>query len=260
MNIAKVLMAAAIAPLAFSTAAQAQSAVGLVGDKTLVTIDVATGKSTKIGDVKGVDTLLGIDVRSSDKKLYGVAGDGSLVTIDTATGAATPVSKLDMMLPAGVMASVDFNPMADKLRVMGSDGTNLRVDPATGKVTKDGSLNWEPGDANASAKSNVVATAYLNSYGKPEKTAMFDIDGTLASLLQQTKPNDGILKTIGKLGVEVPNVAFDIHTTAAGENTAYLVAGTSLYTVDLATGKAGKAVAISGAEGAIRDLAVLAAE
>jgi hypothetical protein len=258
MTLAKILMAGA-AVLAVTASARAETAVGLVGDKTLVVFDTATAKVSKKMDVTGVTKLLGIDVRSADKKLYGVSADGSLVSIDTTTGAATVVSKLDIMLPEGVMASVDFNPMADKLRVMGSDGTNLRVDPASGKVTKDGSLNWEPADANAAAKSNVVATAYLNSFGKPEKTAMYDIDAALG-LLQQTKPNDGTLKTIGALGIDkAANIAFDIYTTADGTNTAYLVAGAKLYTVDIATGKATAKGEITGATGAIRDVTILPA-
>jgi len=258
MTFAKILLSSA-AVLALAAPAAAETAVGLVGDKTLVMFDTAAPKVSKKMDVTGVDKLLGIDLRPSDKKLYGVAGDGSLVMIDTATGAATAVSKLDMLLPVGVMASVDFNPAADKLRVMGSDGTNLRVDPASGKVTKDGSLNWEPADANAAVKSNIVATAYLNSFGKPEKTAMYDID-TAFGLVQQTKPNDGTLKTIGALGVGTPtNWAFDIHTSADGTNTAYLVAGAKLHTVDLATGKATAKGEITGAPGLIRDVTILPA-
>lgn len=258
MTFAKFLLTSA-AVAAFAAPAAAETAVGLVGDKTLVIFDTTAPKVSKKMDVTGVDKLIGIDLRPMDKKLYGVAADGSLVSIDTASGAATLVSKLDMMLPAGVMASVDFNPAADKLRVIGNDGTNLRVDPASGKVTKDGALNWEAADANAAAKSNVVATAYANSYGKPEKTAMYDIDMALG-LLQQTKPNDGTLKTIGALGVDgASNIAFDIYTSADGTNTAYLVAGAKLYTVDIATGKASAKGDITGAPGLIRDVTILPA-
>ena len=61
-------------------------------------------------------------------------------TIDPATGKATLKSKLDTALPEGAMATVDFNPAADRLRIIGSDGTNLRANVDDGKVTKDGSL------------------------------------------------------------------------------------------------------------------------
>ena len=59
--------------------------------------------------------------------LYGLVADGTVVTIDPASGKATEKSKLDAMMPSGMMATVDFNPVADRLRVIGSDGTNLWV-------------------------------------------------------------------------------------------------------------------------------------
>jgi hypothetical protein len=241
--------------LALSAAASAAPAIGLLGDKTLVWFDTDKPAETKKVEVTGVERLHGIDVRSSDKQLYGVASDGSLVSINIETGAATAVSKLSKMLPEGVVATVDFNPMADKLRVMGSDGTNLRVDPASGEVTTDGSLAFEAGDASAETKPNIVATAYINSYGKPEKTAMYDIDAS-GLFIQQVKPNDGTLKTIGQLGVALGDaVAFDVHTTADGMNTAWLATGGALYKVSLETGAAEKAA--DGVDAGLRDLAIL---
>ena len=245
--------------LALSGAAFAAPAVGLVGDKTLVWFDTDKPEITKTVEVTGVDRLHGIDVRPADGKLYGVAGDGTIVTIDLESGAAAAGSKLSSMLPEGASASVDFNPVADRLRVMGSDGTNLRAHPDTGEVTVDGSLKFEAGDASAEMAPKVVATAYLNSFGKPEKTAMYDInaDGTF---IQQTAPNDGTLKTIGKLGIDgADTFAFDIQTTADGVNTAWLAAGGALYKVNIETGAAEKSADMTGGDQPIRDLAILAA-
>lgn len=249
------LMLTAASLAAISGAAVAAPAVALTGDKTLIWFDTDKPAETKSIEVTGVDRLHGIDLRPADKAVYGVAGDGSLVTINLESGAATVVSKLSETLPEGVKASVDFNPMADKLRVMGSDGTNLRVDPASGKVTKDGSLAYEPGDPSAEAKPNIVATAYINSFGKPEKTAMYDIDAS-GLFIQQTKPNDGTLKTIGKLeGVTVgENVAFDVQTTEAGDNTAWLATGGALYKVNIETGAAEKAADV---DAGFRDITFL---
>lgn len=240
------------------SAAHAAPVVGLTGDKTLVWFDTDKPEIAKTVELTGVDKLHGIDLRPGDGKLYGVSGDGQIVSIDVQAGTATAVAKLSSTLPEGVSASVDFNPMADRLRIMGSDGSNLRANSDTGEVTVDGSLAFEAGDANAEAKPKVVATAYLNSYGKPEKTAMYDInaDGTF---LQQTKPNDGALKTIGKLGVAGDVFAFDIQTTADGANTAWLVAGNVLYKVNLETGAAEKSADITGATQPLRDIAVLPA-
>lgn len=261
MKIPHTVLVSAFAIAASASTAAAQTAVGLVGDNTLVMIDVAKPAVTKTMKVDGVDKLLGIDVRPANKMLYGVAVDGTVVTIDMKTGKATKVSKLDKMIPASASAIVDFNPAADKLRFMGSDGTNLRADVDTGKVTTDGSLAFEEGDMHKGEKPNIVAAAYSNSHGKPEKTAMYDVDATIGALIHQTKPNDGTLKAIGKFGVaKVSSYAFDIHTTADGKNTAWLVAGDSLYTVALDTGKATMVGQIQGAKGTLRDIAALPAQ
>ena len=242
-----------------STSALAAPAVALVGDKTLVMFDTETFAAGASVAVSGVDRLLGIDVRPGDGMLYGVGADGAIVTIDPATGAATSKSMLSEKLPDGVSASVDFNPAADRLQLVGSDGTNLRANVDDGSVTVDGALNFDPTDANAAATSSVVAVAYTNSFGKPEKTAMYDIDANLG-LLQQTTPNDGILASRGALGVDASETyAFDISATSDLANTAYLVAGAMLYTVDLETGAATAVGELSGFDGAVRDIAVLPA-
>ena len=56
--------------------------------------------------------------------LYGLVDDGTVVTI-AQDGKATMKSKLDTMVAKGVTVTVDFNPVADRLRVIGSDGMNL---------------------------------------------------------------------------------------------------------------------------------------
>lgn len=254
-NALKLIFCASIGMLSTASLVSAAPAVGLTGDKTLIWFDTDKPQEMKTIEVTGIEKLVGIDVRPADKMLYGVASDGTLVTINLDTGAATAGAKLSTMLPEGVKASVDFNPMADRLRVMGSDGTNLRAHPDTGEVTVDGNLNFESGDPSADIKPNVIATAYLNSFGKPEKTAMYDIDAS-GLFLQQTKPNDGTLKTIGALGVTTGDaVAFDIQTTEAGENTAWMATGGSLYQIDIATGKAAKIA--DGVDPALRDIAIL---
>ena len=244
--------------VAFSAAALAAPAVGLVGDKTLVMFDTETLAVSGTMDVTGVDALAGIDVRPADKMLYGVSKAGEIVTIDTATGAATVKSTVSEQLPSYDGAIVDFNPAADRLRLMASDGTNHRVNVDDGMVTVDGSLAYDGADMHAGETPAIVAAAYTNSIGKPEKTAMFDIDATIVALIQQTSPNDGVLAAIGKLGIDgADNYAFDIVATEDLSNTAYLVAGTMLYTVDLESGAATGVGEITGVDGAIDDIAIL---
>ncbi|QQR40180.1 DUF4394 domain-containing protein [Devosia rhizoryzae] len=241
-----------------ATSAYAAPAVGLVGGTTLVMFDTESLEVSGTMDVTGVDGLAGIDVRPADKLLYGVSLAGEVVTIDTATGAATVKSTLSEALPSYEGAIVDFNPMADRLRLMATDGTNHRVNVDDGMVTVDGSLAYEAGDMHEGEEPAIVAAAYTNSIGKPEATKMFDIDATIVALIQQTAPNDGTLAAIGKLGIDgADNYAFDISSTEDLTNTAYLVAGATLYTVDLETGAATSVGEIEGVDGAISDIAIL---
>ena len=129
--------------------------------------------------------------------------------------------------------------------------------PMAGWGTVDGSLAFEDGDMHAGETPAIVAGAYTNSFGKPEATALYDIDATIVALIQQTAPNDGTLAAIGKLGIEgADNYAFDIATTEDLTNTAYLVAGAVLYTVDLETGATSEVGDINGAD-AFSDIAIL---
>ena len=239
--------------------ANAQSVAALVGDDTIAIVDVGAKKVTKTMKVSGAPgPLLGIDVRPADGKLYGVAADGSVVTIDAGSGQATAKSKLETMLPAGVAATVDFNPVADRLRVIGSDGTNLRANVDDGKVTKDGDLKFAEADQMKGKTPKVVAGAYTNSMKGAKETTLYDVDAS-GALLKQAPPNDGILNTVGMLGMAAEAVAFDITTDAAGKSEGWLMAGNTLYKVDLSTGKGTEVAKIDGVSGTVRDIAALPA-
>lgn len=245
----------------FAGIAQAETALGLTGDRTLVMIDTATGAVTGSVEAQGVTRLHGIDYRPGNGTIIGVTDTQAIVTIDPATGATTELSKMNTMLDIaeGAAVVVDVNPAADRLRFM-SGTTNHRVNMDTGEVTVDGALNFDAADANAAAAPMVVAVAYTNSYGKPEKTAMYDIDAGLNALLQQTAPNDGTLATIGSLGVTLEGpVAMDVATTADGTNTAWVAALGGLHMLDLATGAVSGTVEITGTDQPVRDLTILPA-
>lgn len=259
MTFTKTALIASSALIAFASTAAAAPALGLTGEKTLVLFDTDKPEVTKTMDVSGVDSLVGIDLRPSNNTLVGVTADSVIVTIDMETGAATTVATMNTPLAIDDRpVVVDFNPMADRLRFM-TGTTNHRVNPDNGEVTVDGALAFETADMHAGEAPNIVAAAYTNAYGKPEATAMYDIDATIVALIRQTKPNDGTLAAIGKLGIDAPaaSFAFDIQTTADGTNTGWLVNGQALYTVNLETGAATAAGTITGASGDIRDITVL---
>ena len=256
----KSMLAASAALLVTAAAAPAAEVAALTGDNTIAIVDTSQKKVVKTWNISGINgKVLGIDVRPADGMLYAVGSDGGVYTVDTKTGKATQKSKLDMMLPANVWATVDFNPVADRLRVMGNDGTNLRVNVDDGKVTKDGNHKFADSDMHKGEKPNVVAGAYINSFKGTKETALYNIDGTIGALVKQVPPNDGVLSAIGKLGIKADNVAFDIWSDGQGKNEAWLMAGDTLYSVDLSNGKATMAAKIAGAKGSVRDIAILPA-
>ncbi len=248
-------LAAALAMQA--SAARADSIAALIGEDILATFDSQTARTTSLVKIDGVGPILGIDVRPADGRLYALATDGTIATIDPTTGKATAKSKLDKLPLADVQAVVDFNPVADKMRIIAADGSNLRADVDSGRVTEDQPLKFAGNEAAAGRKPMIIAAAYSNSVKAAKETTLYDIDAGLASLFRQVPPNDGILNTIGKLGVTVDRVGFDIVADAAGNNTGVLVANGKLYTLDLTTGVASGGKTIAGLPSDVRDIAVL---
>lgn len=252
----RTLFAATTALLLTSAAANAAQVAALIGGDTIAMVDTAQKKATGTVKVSGINGMLvGIDVRPADGMLYGLVDDGTVVTI-APDGKATMKSKLDTMLTKGATATVDFNPVADRLRVMGSDGMNLRANVDDGKVTKDGDHKYAEADMHKGEKPNVIAGAYTNSVKGTKETALFNIDGTIGALVKQAPPNDGVLGAVGKLGIKPTTVAFDIWSDGV-KNDAWLMADGTLYAIDLATGKATEAAKISGVTGKVTDIAIM---
>jgi hypothetical protein len=255
----RTLLAASAAVVFSAVAGQAAEVAALSGDNTISIVNTSSKSIMKTWKIQGVSgRVLGIDVRPADGMLYAVAADGGVYTVDLATGKATMKSKLEKTLNAGTSATIDFNPAADRLRLIGSDGLNLRANVDDGKVTVDGALKFAETDMHKGEKPNVVAAAYTNSVKGTKETALYDIDATIGGLLRQAPPNDGVLNAVGKLGIKVTTVAFDIWSDGMGKNEAWLMSGDWLYSVDLATGKATQAAQIKGASG-VRDIAILPA-
>jgi hypothetical protein len=237
--------------------AKAATLVGLTADNKLVKIDTATMAASAPMAISSADKVLGIDVRPADGKLYGLTAIGQLVVIDPMNGAATAGRTLSEKAPLGSRPIVDFNPAADRLRVIGADGISLRINVDDGATTVDKPLNYDAADANNGKKPMVAAGAYTNSTKGAKSTELFHVDGGTGALVLQSPPNDGVLKTRGSLGVaSLADAVMDIDNEAEGKNTAYLIAGGTLYTIDLATGKATQVGAIKGMNGKLVDIAV----
>ena len=69
-------------------------------------------------------------------------------------------------------------------------------------------------------------------------------------------PRDG-LQNESTMVSKADKVAFDIWSDGNGKNDAWLMVGDTLYSVDLASGKATEAAKIAGVSGIVRDIAIL---
>ena len=254
-------IALALATACTASHASAATLAALQDGTTLTWIDTDAKKVTGSVKLDANARLVGIDVRPADGKLYGLTADGTIVTIDHRSGKWERKSQLSENLPAGVMFTIDFNPAADRLRVIGSDGTSLRVNVDDGKAVVDGKLRFADADAAKGKQPRVTAGAYTNSFAGTKETTLYDIDAATGTLVRQAPPNDGILNTIGSLGVKVDGaIAFDIWSDGKGGNAAWLLANGDLHQVDLTTGAAKKISAIAGLKGRVTDFAVLPAK
>jgi hypothetical protein len=229
--------------------------VGLTSDGRLVCFkDRSANKSDEIGTItglQGTDTaLIGIDFRVQDGLLYGVGNGGGVYTLDTTTAAATLVSQLTEPLTPGTLFGVDFNPAADRLRIVSDAGLSLRHNVNAGGVTikEQSDLNYAVGVT----ANGVSGAAYVNNDLDPNTgTTLFDIDADGApevdQVVIQSPPNNGSLVATGKLGVDAEaSVGFDIFSAPVGGTTvsnlgyaAISVGGAAgFYRINLLTGAA----------------------
>jgi len=229
-----------------STNATAQG-YGLTANNKLLSFAITNPNTVTEKSLTGLlvdEKFIGIDYRfrtSTDNsgKLYGLTNKGNLYTINTDTGLASLITALKPATSStftnldGTSFAVDFNPLADRLRVISNTGQNLRINVDTGDTIKDG-------DINGISEAKVTAAAYTNSFATPIAmlaTELFDLDQTSKTLTKQNPPNEGTLNLIGNLGINLGiDNGFDI---AGGDNGLALatVAGETgpsvLYRVDL---------------------------
>ena len=194
--------------------------IGLTDEGQLVSFRARSPERTRqIGyttGFTGTDTaLVGIDFRVQDGKLYGVGNGGGVYTIDPTTAEATFVNALTVAL-VGTTFGVDFNPAADRLRIISDAGQNLAHNVNDGGVTAaNATLTYTAPPAMAVPALGVTAAAYTNNdLNQPSTgTTLFDLDTTLDQVAIQSPPGNGILVATGKLGVDaVAASGFDIYS------------------------------------------------
>lgn len=239
--------------------AAATTLAALTGDRTLLIINADRPAVTRLINVAVGGRLAGIDRRPADGQLYGVLVDGRVVIINPRSGETRAKPRLAQTLPRGVRASVDFNPAVDRLRLVGSDGTNLRANVDDGTVTKDLNINYSANPFNAATKPRTIGVAYTNARAGTKATLLFNVDDASDALYLQLPANDGVLNPIGtQLGISPgASFGFDIATSAGGENFPFLINGNRLFRPGLLSGRAFQGRTVKGLNGGVRDVAVL---
>jgi len=194
------------------------------------------------------ERLVGIDYRVARGELYALSATGRLYKLDAASGKLAPLPNAEgVVLPAGGVA-FDFNPVADRIRVVGADGTNLRLHPDTGALAAtDPRVHYVAGDPAHGHAPRLGGAAYTYNKKDEKLTTNYAIDVARGTLVMQgsiegatpvISPNTGTLSTVGALGTgPVDDAAFDI---ADIDNTALAAltrsGRTRLYVIDLKTG------------------------
>lgn len=227
--------------------------------------------TTAITGLTAGDVIVGADTRPATGQLVALAKNGTVGRLYTiaSNGAATLLSTLvDDPAAAPVFTgltgnsfSVDFNPVPDRLRVIGDDGQNLRINVANGLTSTDTTVSNTQGGA---ARVGITGVGYTNSLGGGDAatltTTLFGIDSTTNELVRigadpgngvagnPDSPNSGVVNvvaplTLGGAPLDIgANNALEIEGTAGGNPVSLLAATvgstTSFYTLNLATGVA----------------------
>jgi hypothetical protein len=236
-----------------ATAAEDVRLAALTEDGRLLVFSAAAPERAQAKTIHGPgDRFCGIDQRPANGLLYGATTASEIYTIDPETGAAELVSTLTRPFDGETRSGVDFTPLADRLRLVTHDGQSLRINVDVGATAIDGPLVYAPGDANHGARPEIAAVAYTKNLPGTAATEMYDIDSRLDILVQQEPPNDGILRTIGPLGVDFPvRAGFEIASDSSGAETAYAAFRDELFRIDLETGRATRAGTIGASPGEI---------
>jgi hypothetical protein len=251
--------------------AEAELLTGLTTTGNLVTFDSATpgtiAASVAVTGLQSGETLLGIDRRPANGLLYGLGSTSRLYTVNTTTGAATQVGSAGGLTLSGTAFGFDVNPVPDRIRVVSSDTSNIRLNPNDGTLSgTDTLLAYAAGDSGEGLTPRVVGSSYTNNFDGTVVTTLFGIDSNRDVLVMQggpdgtPSPNGGVLTTIGSgLGFDTSDlVGFDvsgISDIGFAAMTPPVGGASQLFTVNLTTGSA----TLVGTIGANLTLAGLAA-
>ncbi len=229
---------------------RAESVYAVTADGALIRFNAGTPRQLAsrqaIGGLAAGETLVGIDFRVARGDLYGLSSSGRLLIIDTKTAQARAVGNAPPVALSGTRFGFDFNPVADRVRVVSDSGQNLRLHPDTGAAAAtDPALAGPAG----SPEVRIAGAAYTYNKLNDKLTTNYALDigrgwlvtqGSIEGREPVVSPNTGRIVDVGPLGIgSVDDAAFDIADVANTALAALRQDGrTRLYAVDLASGKA----------------------
>jgi hypothetical protein len=221
-----------------ATATLTPNAQALTSNNELLSFNTSAPASsasiTSISNITSGETLVSIDRRPQNGMLYGLGynpttGSVQLYLLSVRSGFATAVGTTGSFVDSvgnpvriGVDAlskiGIDFNPSADRLRVVTTNGQNLRINPNTGAFvdgdTVETGLNTD--GAINTGTTTVGETAYTSNQPGATFTTQYTIDSVTNSLFIQNPPNAGtqtspLALTSGGAALDIVEVrGFDI--------------------------------------------------
>jgi hypothetical protein len=184
-------------------------------DNTLYFLAPTSTVYQSLGRVAGIggNDIVGIDFRPADRRLYALTDGGRLYTINfnVAPPTATLVSALTPRFPSGFQSLMDFNPVVDAIRLIGSDTLNYAVvKNANGVLATTAvqtAMTYAAGDVNAGKTPKVSGGSYTNNVAGAATTIFYALDHDLDTLVTIADKNaggssntgGGRLQTIGNL-------------------------------------------------------------
>ncbi len=247
--------------LTLAASAHAERIYAIDSRAVLVSFDSEKpGAVLSMNTVKGLrpgESIVGIDFRPANKKLYALSSTLRLYILDPGSGNATPVGGGPITSNlTGTRFGFNFNPTVDRIRLVTNTGQNLRAHPDTAALVQpDGQLNYADG-----AAPNVVAAAYTNSVAGATTTTLYNFDLARRALVIQSPPNDGTLSLYQVIKGDFSDVTgFDI---SPATNKGFLatrengVARVQLYEVDFTRNQ----VVLTGTIGTLDQITALAVE
>ena len=228
--------------LALAAPAQAERLVGLTSDNRLALFESTSPSTATFRSIAGLggDTLLGIDLRATDRRIYALGSSGSIYRLGSGGSTGVTATSLGSITTAinGGNVDLDFNPAANRLRTSSNANQSLRLNPdapaAAGGTNVDGSYNYATGGA-----PSIVGVAYLNNRPGATTTRFFALDAARNQLVVVSPPNVGTLTSpLALNGLTLTSdgpVGFDI---SGGTGAAFVAFGGQLYGLGLGTGNA----------------------